>query len=401
MEFNYEAKDKTGNLLEGIIEAPTQDQAVAVLHRKGFVVVSLVEMEGGLMDKDIGGFLSKPSKRDVVVFTRQLATLIDADIPILEGLKILADQTERASFEKIIEKIAASIEGGSSLSSALAEHDSVFDNFYVNIVKVGEVSGKLQETLLYMADYLERSSALTSKIKGALFYPAFVLLALVVVGGIMMTSVIPQLLSIVEDSGAVDLPITTKILISVTNFINSYLILIIFILVIFIIGMYYYLHTPKGAYKFDSFKINVPKFGNIVRNLYIARMAETLSTLIKSGVPILDGLHITSEVVGNKVYQKILLEAEESVRSGGAISEKLAEHEEFPAMVSSMIATGERTGRVDSMLGNVLKFYETEAEESIKNISQLIEPILILILGVGIGGLISAVLLPIYSLIGS
>jgi len=401
MEFLYQAKDNRGKLIEGTIEAPSQDQAVAILHRKSLVVIALDKMESKLFDKDLNLFFAKPKKKDIVIFTRQLATLIDADIPLLESLHILTEQTESDSLSKVIEKIASAIEGGSSLSIALAEHEKVFDGFYVNIVKVGEVSGKLQETLLYLADYLERSAALVSKIRGALFYPVFVLCVLIFVAALMMTTVVPQLLTIVQDSGVTDLPITTRILIYISNFLNDYLFYLIFFIAVIVIGLYYYFSTPSGHYKLDRIKIGVPQFGKIARNLYIARMAETLSTLIKSGVPILEGIAITAKVVGNDVFKKILMEAEVNVRGGGTISETIAQHDEFPQLVSSMMATGEKTGRIDYMLGNVLKFYETEAEESIKNLAQLIEPILILILGVGIAGLVSAILLPIYSLIGA
>ena len=282
-----------------------------------------------------------------------------------------------------------------------AANKKVFSKFYVSLVRAGEVSGKMQTTLTYLADYLERSASLNSKIRGALSYPAFVLFALVAVSIIMMTTVLPQLLSIIKDAGVQDIPMTTKILIAVTNFVNKYIALLAVLFGGAIFAAVYYVKTPEGINKFDNFKIKMPQFGAVVRALYLARIAETLSTLIKSGVPILEGLDITSEVVGNSVYREILIRAKENVRGGGTISEVFEQYKEFPPLVSSMLAIGEKTGRTDFMLENIFNFYKNESETSIQNLSQLIEPILILVLGLGVGLLVAAVLLPIYSLVGS
>lgn len=401
MEFNYQAKDHEGKLVAGVVDAPSKDQAVSVLHRKSLTVITVESIEDGLMAKDIGGFFSRPNRKDVIIFTRQLSTLIDADMPLLQSLQTMVEQVEKESFRKVIENIIVSIEGGASLSISLSEHPNVFDDFFVNLVKVGEVSGKLQSTLLYLADHLERSAEITSKIRGALMYPLFVLGAMVLVITLMMTSVIPQLLTIVEDAGVEELPLATRILITVTDFINNNFIVLLLLLIVGIVLLYHYVHTQSGKAIFDAFKINVPKFGMIARHLYISRISETLSTLINAGVPILESLNITADVVGNEVYKKVLNDAEANVRGGGSISETIQESYAFPRLVGSMIATGEKTGRLDFMLKNVLKFFQSEAEESIKNISQLIEPILILLLGLGVGILVAAVLLPIYSLVGA
>ena len=399
MQFQYQAKNQTGQAIQGTIDAPSDEQAVAILPQKNLFILSLYRASSSTWKMDLNSLFSRPSKKDLVVFTRQLATLIESGIPLIEGLQVLAHQMEKPSFRKVVNAIITSIEGGASLSIALQEHDNVFDAFFVNLVRVGEVSGKLQTTLNYLADYLEHSASLNSKIKGALFYPAFVLSSLVVVGAIMMTTVVPQLLQIIQDAGVTDLPLMTRILLAVSAFLHDYIIVVVVVVVALIIGIYEFTRTATGRYQWDSFKIHVPRFGRISRNLYIARIAETLATLIRSGVPILEGLSITARVVGNEVYERILLGAVESLRGGGSISEALAQHEEFPSLVSSMIATGEKTGRTDFMLENILKYYKTEAENDVQNLSQLIEPFLILILGIGIGGLVAAVLLPIYSLV--
>lgn len=399
MNFLYQAKDTGGRHIEGKIEAPSEDQAILLLHQKNLYVLSLLPEDTATIHKDVFAFLHRPSRKDLIIFTRQLATLIDADVPLLESLTILSHQAEKESFRKVIVEVSAAVEGGAALSVALADHENVFDTFFTSLVHVGEVSGKLQETLLYLADYLERSASLNAKIRGAIFYPVFVLSALVIVTIIMMTTVVPQLLSIIADSGVKELPLPTRVLVGVTDFFSAYSVYILIALILAVVAAYQYIKTPSGKIAWDKLRISMPRFGKIVRNLYLARIAETLSTLIRAGVPILEGLDITASVVGNEIYRAILMEAKQHVQSGGTLSETLAEHPEVPNLVSSMLSTGERTGRTDYMLTNILKFYKTEAENDVSNLAQLIEPILILILGLGVGMLVAALLLPIYSLI--
>jgi len=261
------------------------------------------------------------------------------------------------------------------------------------------VSGKLHEALLYLANHLERSQEINSKIRGALAYPAFVVFALIVVTGIMVVYVLPQLLAIFKDVGANDLPLTTRMLIWVTTFVNNYL----YYLFTLIFGSMFlgwrYVKTSEGRVVFDNIKINMPALGTVVRNLYLARISESLSTLIKSGIPILDTIHITSDLVGNVNYQKILLDAEESVRGGGNMSDVFSKYKEVPPLMSSMVAIGEKTGKLDFMLEHISKFYKSESDNTIDNIATLIEPILVLVLGVAVAVLVSAILLPIYNLV--
>lgn len=399
MDFHYQAKNTGGMMIEGTIDAPSEDQAVLLLHHKDLLVLAVEPIEKGVLARDLFSWFRRPSHKDLVVFTRQLATLIEADIPLLEALVTLEHQAEKDSFRKALIAVRAAVEGGATLSVALAEHDRVFNTFFTSLVRVGEVSGKLQETLLYLADYLERTAALNSKIKGAIFYPAFVLSSMVVVTVVMMTTVIPQLLNIVRDAGVVELPLPTRILIGVTGFFNNFGVYLALLVILFVIGAHSYAKTPRGKLAWDRFKISIPRFGRIFRDLYIARIAETMATLVKANVPILESLGITADIVGNEVYRLILLEGKRDVQSGGMLSSALKKHEEIPTLVSSMLATGERTGRTDYMLNNILRFYKTEAENDVQNLSQLIEPLLILILGVGVGVLVAAILLPIYSLI--
>ena len=400
MNFKYKVRTQTGEIFEGTAEAPDENVAVNTLQSKGYTILSLEATDKGVLSADISKYFSKTSNKDVVLFTRQLSTLIDADMPLAEGLRTLAKEVEKPVFRKILTEVSEAVESGQALSSALAAHPEIFGSFYIKLVQSGEVSGKLHESLLYLADYLERSQSLNSKIKAALAYPAFVVFALLVVTGIMVVYVLPQLLTIFKDIGDVELPLTTQALIWVTDFVNKYLIFLVTFLIALIVVSWRYINTPSGQTWLDNLKITMPALGFVVRSLYLARISESLSTLIKAGIPILDALHITSELVGNINYQKILLDAEENVRGGGTISETFSKYPEIPPLTTSMIAIGEKTGKMDFMLAHISKYYKSESENAIGSISQLIEPILVLVLGIAVAILVSAILLPIYNLVG-
>src|SRR3989344_2618605 len=265
-EFTYKIKTQADEIVEGKIEAVTQESAIESLQSKNFVVLSIESAQKNLFEKDILASVSKPNKKDLVIFTRQLATLIGSDVPLLEGLRILSRQTEKHSFAKMINDIAASVEGGSSLSTALGKNPKLFNTFFVSLVRSGEVSGKLDTTLLYMADYLERSAELTSKVRGALSYPGFVLFAMIVVSILMVTKVLPNLLGVLKESGVQDLPFTTKVLIFTTDFVNGHLLILSIILAILTYSIVSFLRTEKGLLKLDRLKIDMPIFGVIVRN---------------------------------------------------------------------------------------------------------------------------------------
>lgn len=399
MQFSYKIKTQSGEILEGKVEALNENSAVETLQNKGYLILSIKQLEGDIFSMDLNKYFQKPTNKDVVIFTRQLSTLIDADMPLAEGLRTLARQLEKPTLKKIISEISDAVEGGSSLSNAMIAYPKLFSSFYIKLVQSGEVSGKLHESLLYLADHLERSQEINSKIRGALAYPAFVIFALVAVTGIMVVYVLPQLLSIFKDIGADNLPLTTRILIWVTNFINSYL----YYLFTFFFGSIFlgwrYVKTSEGKTMLDNIKINMPVLGAVVRNLYLARISESLSTLIKSEIPILDVIHITSDLVGNVNYKKILLDAEDSVRGGGSMSNVFNKYKEIPPLMSSMVAIGEKTGKLDFMLEHISKFYKSESDTTINNIATLIEPILVLVLGIAVAILVSAILLPIYNLV--
>lgn len=401
MEFTYRVQQNTGEIVDGNIEAPSEDTAIGLLHDRGFVVLSLRPAAKSFFSSDLNDVFSRPKAKDTVIFTRQLATLIEADMPLAEGLRTLAKQVDKPALKKIIASISDAVEGGSSLSAALGEYPKLFSPFYLKLIRSGELSGKLHDSLSYLADYLERTQQISKKIRGALAYPAFVIAAMIIVGVIMVVYVLPQLLVILKESGIENLPFSTRILLFVTEFVNSYL----YALIILVLGAgvagWRYLRTERGQAWLDRVKLQTPVFGKILSALYLARLAESMATLIKSGISILDAIKITAELVDNQTYQAILLDAEEAVRGGGAMSEALARYPEMPALMTSMMAIGERTGKMDTMLGHVSKFYREESETAIQSLSQLIEPILMLILGLGVAILVSSILLPIYSLVGA
>lgn len=400
MDYSYKVKSPSGEITEGTINAPDENIAVDILHSKGYVVLSLTPLKKDIFRSDLAMVLSRPNIKDIVVFTRQLSTLIDADMPLAEGLRTLARQVEKPTFRKIITEVSEAVEAGSSLSNALSKYPNLFSVFFIKLVQSGEVTGKLHESLLYLADHLERNQSINSKIRGALAYPIFVIFTLIVVTLIMVIYVLPQLLTIFEEAGVENLPLTTRILIWTTNSINAYLYYLVLGTLTLIYLGWTYVRTPTGKEQLDNIKIKFPSLGIIIRNLYLARIAESLSTLIKAGIPILDTIKITSDLVGNENYRKIMLNAEENVREGGTMSEILNKYEEVPPLFTSMVAIGEKTGKLDFMLEHLSKFYKSESDTTIDSMSQLIEPVLILILGVAVATLVSSILLPIYNLVG-
>lgn len=402
MQFSYQIKSQDGKLQSGLIEAPDESAAVAELHGRGFVVLALAPAKKGIFSGgDLNQLFNRPKTKDVVVFTRQLSTLIEADVPLAESMRTLAGQTENPAFAHIIADVSDKLEGGTSLSAAFAAHPKLFSQFYVKLVRSGEISGRLQQSLQYLADYLERNQAIVGKVRNALAYPIFVIFAMVAVALIMVVYVLPQLLVIFKESGVTDLPITTRALMAVTDFANSYIVLILALLVITVVGSLQWVRTPDGRQWWDAFKIRMPLFGVILKSLYLARIAENMATLIKSDIAILDALRVTGDIVDNVVYRDILLHAEEQVRGGGSVSEVFRQYRaQVPSLMASMIAIGERTGKLDYMLGHVSTFYRTESESRIDNISALIEPVLVVVLGLGVAVLVASVLLPLYSLVG-
>jgi len=395
-------------MTEGVVEAHNEDEAVSVLQDRGLVILALEPKEGGALKKDIGSILIKPSSRDIVFFSRQLATLIAADVPLVSALNTLAEQASNPAFKKILQDITEMVDAGSSLSLALGRYPNIFSGFFISLVKSGETAGKLHEVSSYLADYLEKQAEIKSKTVGALIYPAFLLLAVIGVFIVLffgfplldLPPVIPQILSIVEEAGVEDLPISTRSLIFVNKTLLGFWHLILGVLAIIGFWLFSYLRTPQGREKYDKAKLKLPFLKKAIQGIYLARLSETLATLVRAGVPILDSLEITSNVVGNKVYQRILLEAKLEVSRGSKISEIFIKYPGvIPPIITQMINIGEKTGKLDLILEHTSRFYSNEADAIIKNLPSIIEPVVILLFGGIVFIIVSGVLLPLFSII--
>ncbi|MBI4120583.1 MAG: type II secretion system F family protein [Parcubacteria group bacterium] len=397
MNFNYQARTPQGEIQTGTVEAPNQDAAAEALHRHGLVVLEVVEEKKGL---DLGAelpFFNRIKNQDIVIFSRQLSVLFDAQVPLVPALRTLAEQAASPALRRIIADMAADVDAGTPFSMALEKFPKAFSHFYVSVVRAGEASGRLQDVLNYLADHEEKSYDLSRKIKGALTYPIFVISAVIVVGAVVMIFVIPNLTKILEESGQ-QLPFLTRIVIGISDFLRGY-----WWLALLVLGglggvAWYYTRTVSGKALWDKIKLKLPIFGGLFKKVYLARFAENLSTLIKGGIPIIQSLTITADVVGNVLYQDIILRAREEVRKGNTMSSVLSTEKAVPAMVAQMIRIGEQTGKLDMILVKIASFYGKEVDEMVGSMTELIQPILILILGAGAGILVAAILLPIYNL---
>lgn len=396
--FTYEARTKTGELRSGIIETSSQEAAIDLLHQQNLIVVSLKEViKTALIQRRFGGGVSN---KDVVMLSRQLATLFEAQIPVVDALKTLVSESDRPAMKEALTTILDDVSGGLSFSQALSKHPNIFSNFYVSLIKSGEESGKLQDVFTYLADYLERSYYLFTKARNALIYPAFILVAFVGVIVVMLVVVIPRLTDIFKETGQ-EVPLYTKMVIVASDFLRSWGIVLIFVTVGGITLLWRWSRTEPGREFFNRLQLNIPIFGPLYRKLYMARFADNLHTLIAGGIPILRALSITGDVVGNAVYQKVIKEAIESVKAGSTISSALEKSPEVPQLVTQMVRIGETAGRLDYILASIARFYQRDVDSAFENIVSLIEPALIVFLGAGVGILVASVLIPLYNLAGS
>ncbi|MBT3356513.1 type II secretion system F family protein [bacterium] len=395
MKFKYKAQNKGGQLQQGIVEASSTRSAKELLIQNGLSIVSLDEIKEVPLISSLLRIWEGVRPKEFVIFARQLSTLIDSKVPLLSALHSIANQTENKYFALKINSVIVDIDGGSSLSEAMAKNPETFTQFYVNMVKAGEASGTLQKALNDLADNTEKNYELTAKLRGAMYYPGFILGAMIVVGFVVMAFVMPKLLVILKESN-VELPLQTKLLIAISDFMANYWWAVGIAMIFGISGVMYYIKTDEGKKEFDQLILKIPIIKKILHNVYIARFSENLSTLIQSGLPITTALLITSDVVGNHVYKEIIRESAEEIKKGGGIADVLNKYEIIPPVVVQMVRVGEHTGRIEFTLSRVTKFYLAETDRMVKNFSTLIEPILMVILAVGVGLLVSAVLLPIY-----
>ncbi|MCR4284015.1 MAG: type II secretion system F family protein [Parcubacteria group bacterium] len=398
MLYIYETTDKEGKKSSGSVDAPSIEIAINSLQRRGLIILAIKpEAEAvPFLNRNLNIF-ERIKTKDVVIFSRQISTLFEAKVPIIDSFRLLASESASPLMKEKLEEIVADIQGGAPMSAALSKHPKVFSKFFVNMVKSGEESGKLDEIFTYLADYMERSYELASKAKRALFYPAFVVFAFFGVMILMFTVVIPKIGVLLDEVGK-EVPLYTRIIMGIGNFFQEYILYMLILVIIGAIIAWRYIKTENGQYFVAKMMITLPLLGLINKKIYVARLTDNLQTLLSGGVPMIKAVEITADVVGNKVYQSILLDVAESIKGGGSLSESLRRYEEIPALVPQMLRVGEEGGRLDFILETMARFYKREVDNTIENLIGLIEPVMIIVLAIFVGFLLIAVIGPIYNI---
>jgi len=396
--FQYVGKSLQGKSVSGEIEAENEKQAARELRKQAVIATSLKKKAKSIDLKFPGLGKKKVTIRDIVIFTRQLSTMIDAGLPLVQSLEILCAQTENSTLAQSCREVKQSVEGGSSFGDALRKHPKIFDSLYVNMVDAGELGGILDTILNRLAIYIERAMNLKKKVKSAMVYPiVIVIVAVVIVAGLLIF-VIPQFANLFTSFGGA-LPAPTRIVIAMSNFLAGWGGGGIFLFVALIsVSLRKFYQTEKGRLAIDSFMLKTPVFGILIRKVAVAKFARTLGTLISSGVPVLDAMDITAKTSGNKVIELALIEAKSSISEGKTMAEPLGQSKVFPPMVVQMITVGETTGALDNMLGKVADFYDDEVDVAVEALTSMLEPMLMVFLGVVVGFIVVAMYLPIFKL---
>jgi len=392
--FKYLAKDQAGRNVAATLEAENEHAAVAALKKRGLIVLDLSE--------EVRSTATRTSKRkvkagDLVVFSRQLATMVDAGLPLVQALQTLADQAESPSLKIVLEDVVKSIEEGSTFSEGVSIHPKVFSSLFLNMVRAGEASGTLAEILDRIAGYMEAALALKRKVKSAMVYPAIVCSMAVIITSVLLLKVIPVFGNIYDSFGS-SLPLPTQMLLDFSALLRAYFPFAIGGLVVAVFALRKYVKTEAGATRLDKFKFNMPVFGPIFRKVAVSRFSRTLSVLVKSGVPILSALDIVSRTAGNKLVERAVNHAMEEIKKGENIAEPLAASEVFPPMVTKMIAVGEESGKLEVMLSKISDFYDSQVDAAVSGLTSMIEPLLIAFLGIVVGGIVICMFLPIFKL---
>jgi len=397
--FNYKAKDKsTGKTIKGSIQADTESIAGKLLIEQGYIPESVVE-EGA--NNPLGASAKRVTTKDRIMFTRQLATLVGAGLPLSASLRTVADQTESKGMRAVAEEIISNVESGKSLYEAFSAHPDIFNNVYISLIQAGEASGTLDLALKRLAEQEEKDASMMSKIKGALVYPAIILVVIIAVLAFMLIAVVPQVRDLYHDMGQ-ELPAMTQALVNITEFFGQFWWLVLGITVAIVWGAWRFVkHTPAGREVADTFKIHVPVFGGLFRKLYVSRFARTAEMLIATGVPMLESITIAINAVSNVVVEKEYSKALDIIKAGKPLSEALSGLDYMLPLIPQMAGIGEQSGKIDEMLGKAAQVYENELDEQISNISTMIEPILMVIMAGLIGIVVGGTLLPIYSLVNS
>lgn len=396
MLFSYKVINAEGVEQQGTIETTNEDTAIAALQRNGLVITSIERADkASLLDKNITWF-ERVSAKELVVLSRQIATLFQAQVSALRVFKMLGTEAANPVMQRMLLAVADDIQGGLSISKALAKHPRLFSSFYCNMVLAGEESGRLEQTFEHLAAYIERSHAVTSKAQHALVYPAFIIATFIGVMVLMLVYVIPKLTGMIREAGA-QIPIYTRIVMGISDFFVNFGVYVFFLLAGIVAALWWYARTPSGRDYFDNLKVGIPVVGSLYRRLYLARIADNLSTMLESGIAIVQALEITAATVENVHYNRALLKAREDIKNGASISGAFSSHPEIPQIMVQMIKVGEETGELGNILQTLSRFYNREVEQAVDTMVGLIEPIMILLLAGGVGVLVASVLIPIYS----
>lgn len=400
MIFRYKVITQEGVSKEGTIDAISSDLAVSALQKRGFIVVSVQEGEQVSLLKKSIPFLDRVNQKDVVIMSRQIAALFDAQVSAVKAFSLLADSMSSLILKRVLAAVAQDIQGGIPISTAMEKHPMVFTEFYVNMVRAAEESGKLTDTFNYLADYLERQYEMVSKTRNAMIYPAFVVFTFVVVIALMLTMVIPRLSTIILESGG-DIPFYTKIVIALSEFTVKYGVFVLILVIALGLLFWRQTRTKQGRLRLDMAKIHTPYIGDLFKKLYLSRIADNMDTMLSAGIPVVHALEITGSVVGNVAYKEIITQAVQDVKGGGTISGSFAKSPDVPPIMIAMVRVGEETGSLGSILKTLARFYKREVDGAIDTMIGLIEPALIVFLGIAVGFLLTSVLIPIYNIAGS
>ncbi len=392
--FQYTAKDRNGQTVNGMLEGASEGEIAETLHKKELIVVSIEVAKEKAAAKGRDG---KVKLDDLVVFSRQLATMIDAGIPLVQSLAILGDQIENKNLKSIVQNVRRDIESGTNFCDALAKHPDVFSDLFINMARAGEASGMLDEVLDRLATYLEKSAALARKIRSSLVYPAVVVTMAIAITAVLLLKVVPTFKGIFDMLGGT-LPLPTRILIGASDILKRFFLPLIGLMIGAGFLFNRFISTAKGRYIYDAQKLKIPVLGPLFCKVALAKFARTFSTLVKSGVPILNVLDIVASTSGNKVVEETIKNCRTSVRDGEPLSQPLAKSGIFPPMVSRMIGVGEKTGQLEKMLSKIADFYDEQVDAAVAGLTSLIEPMVIAFLGIVIGGIVVSLFLPIFKI---
>ncbi|HEY4743324.1 MAG TPA: type II secretion system F family protein [Desulfuromonadaceae bacterium] len=400
-KYNWEARTRSGGTQKGVIEAASTDIVEAQLKKFGFTGITITEASKGFALKLPGfGGGGKVESKDLVIFTRQFATMIDSGLPLVQCLDILASQQENKTFQTILYKVKEDVESGSTFADALGKHPKAFDELYVNLVAAGEIGGILDTILARLAAYIEKAQKLKKQIKGAMVYPITIMSIAVIVVGVILIFVIPTFAKMFADFGG-ELPAPTKFVIALSNFLIKYIIVIIAAIFGVITAIKKYYATPGGRKNIDRLALKAPIAGPLIRKVAVAKFTRTLGTMVSSGVPIMDGLEIVAKTAGNKIVEEAIYGVRQAISEGKTMAEPLGACGVFPPMVVQMISVGEATGAMDTMLNKIADFYDDEVDDAVSAMTAMMEPLLMVFLGTTVGGLVIAMSLPIFKLAGA